>query len=503
MFDIFYFWQKIKRLFSKKELILLVILLIIYFVTRLINLDKFPIFSDEGIYIRWAKTAWHDASWRFISLTDGRQPLQTWGTIPFLKMFPDNALLGGRMFAVATGIIGLMGIFVLCFYLFGKKAAYWGAFFYIFTPYFLFYDRMALMDSGVNAAFIWILFFSIILVKTIRLDVAIIFGLVAGLSLLAKSSVQLFIGLSSLAPMLIFERRQKDNIKKIANFILLFLLVGFLAIAVYNIQRLSPYMHYIAQKNGTFVRSFSQFLRNPTEGLIYHLQAVPEYIFIESGYVLPFIGLFGLYLLFKKDRRLTIYLSIWLIASYLIIAMFSIVLYPRYVNFITMLLIIPAVYAISKTNKILSRGMIIIYVLLVSYFNYTILFDFKNIPFPPIDRGQYVTGGSAGWGTKEIIDIAREKAKTKPVLILAEGDFGMSGDVLSVFVKENDRINIKGFWPLDKNALLSQQKELTNNQVLVVYVYQKSYAPDLPLKLIQRFPKPKGETSMDLFELTP
>ncbi|NCO88975.1 hypothetical protein GW881_03590, partial [Candidatus Roizmanbacteria bacterium] len=95
MFDIFFIWQKIKKLFSRKDVIFIVILLIVYFITRLINLDKFPIFGDEGIYIRWAKTAWHDASWRFISLTDGRQPLQTWGTIPFLKLFPNNALLGG------------------------------------------------------------------------------------------------------------------------------------------------------------------------------------------------------------------------------------------------------------------------------------------------------------------------------------------------------------------------------------------------------------------------
>jgi len=74
---------------------------------------------------------------------------------------------------------------------------------------------------------------------------------------------------------------------------------------------------------------------------------------------------------------------------------------------------------------------------------------------------------------------------------------------LSVFVNQNDRINIKGYWPLNKEALISQQKELANNQVLVVYIYKKSYEPDLPLKLIKRFPKPKGETSMDLFELTP
>ena len=126
---------RLKKVHKKRFLIILS-LVGLYFLTRLINLDKFPIFSDEGIYIRWAKVAWHDASWRFISLTDGRQPLQTWGTIPFLKLFPQNLLFGGRMFSVATGFVSLAGIFSLLFYLFNKKTAFWGMFLYIFTPFF-------------------------------------------------------------------------------------------------------------------------------------------------------------------------------------------------------------------------------------------------------------------------------------------------------------------------------------------------------------------------------
>jgi len=503
MFDVCKTIGVIKKFFTKQDVVLMSFLLVVYFLTRLINLDKFPIFADEGIYIRWAKTAWHDASWRFISLTDGRQPLQTWGTIPFLKLFPNNALLGGRLFGVTTGLIGLLGMFVLCFYLFGKKAAYWGSFFYVFTPYFLFYDRMALMDSGVNAAFIWILFFSILLIRTIRVDIALIFGLAAGLSLLAKSSTQLFLGLSVFAPILAINKDKKNNLKITLNYFILLALTLFLAFIIYNIQRLSPYMHFIALKNQTFVKTIGQFIKNPTDGLVYHLQNIPEYILNESGYLLPVVGLSGLYLLFKKNRRLAIYLGGWLIISYLIIAAFAIVLYPRYVNFMATLLAIPAAYTIVKLKKPLSSVIVVGYILFVLYFDYTILFNFKSIPFPPIDRGQYISGGSAGWGAKETIDYIREQSLHKPALILAEGSFGMAGDVLDVFIRKNDRIHLKGYWPLDKKALQENQKELKNQQVFVVFVYQKSYAPDLPLKLIRRFPKPGGENSLDLFQLTP
>src|SRR4030043_2439767 len=98
MFDIFEIVNKLKKFFNNKEYLLILAIVVGYFCTRLIRLEQFPIFTDEGIYIHWAKVAWHDASWRFISLTDGKQPLQTWLTIPFLKLFPQNLLIGGRMF---------------------------------------------------------------------------------------------------------------------------------------------------------------------------------------------------------------------------------------------------------------------------------------------------------------------------------------------------------------------------------------------------------------------
>src|SRR3990167_1055964 len=104
------FW--IRKNIFKKDILIILLLLGAFSLTRLINLNKFPIFTDEGIYIRWAKVAWHDATWRFISLTDGRQPLHTWGMIPLFKLFPDNLLLAGRLFSVITGLAALIGLMV-------------------------------------------------------------------------------------------------------------------------------------------------------------------------------------------------------------------------------------------------------------------------------------------------------------------------------------------------------------------------------------------------------
>jgi 4-amino-4-deoxy-L-arabinose transferase-like glycosyltransferase len=210
MFDLKSIFKSVRKLFTFKDIAIVIVLSLLFFATRLINLDKFPIFNDEGIYIHWAKVAWHDSSWRFISLTDGKQPLQTWGTIPFLKLFSTNMVLGGRLFAVSTGFFALIGLFILLYYLFGKKAAFWGALFYILTPYFIFYDRMALVDSGVNAFFIWIFLFSILLVQNLDLATALLFGLIGGIGLLAKSSVRIFVALAAFAPILAYQKHKKS-----------------------------------------------------------------------------------------------------------------------------------------------------------------------------------------------------------------------------------------------------------------------------------------------------
>jgi 4-amino-4-deoxy-L-arabinose transferase-like glycosyltransferase len=321
MFDLKETVRSVTKLISRKDVLIILLLICSYFITRLTFLDGFPIFSDEGIYLRWAKVAWHDPAWRFISLTDGKQPLQTWGTIPFLKLFSTNALLAGRLFAVSTGLFALTGIGALLMYLFGKRAAFFGMLFYILTPYFLFYDRLALVDSGVNAFFIWIFFFSIVVANTLRLDMALLFGLLSGFGLLAKSSVRLFLGLSVLAPVTNMYRQKtyKNKVWYTVNYFVLYIIGATLALLIYNIQRLSPFFHYIEEKNKTFLLTFGELIHNPFAVVFYNIPHLPLYVFWESAFVVSIIGLVGWYLLGRKNLFLFLYFSAWIVLPYIVI----------------------------------------------------------------------------------------------------------------------------------------------------------------------------------------
>ena len=503
MFDITVYLKRIFKLISARDFLFLLAVVLIFFLTRLINLDKFPIFGDEGIYVRWAKVAWHDASWRFISLTDGKQPLQTWGTIPFLKLFPENPLLAGRLFSVATGLFGLTGIFVTSFYLFGKRAAFIGSLLYVFTPMFLFYDRMSLVDSGVNAFAIWIFLLSIVLARTVRLDVALIFGLLSGMALLAKSSARIFLGLGFLALLLFFEQKKNSIqiIRKIINYSFLYILATIIALIIYNIQRLSPFFHYVAEKNKTFIMTFDEFLSSPFQHFFNNIKIIPLYVFSEMGYVLGFLGIFGLFLLFKKDRRLAIYLASWIIIPFFIIAFVSKVIFPRYLIFMAGLLTILSSYFLAALDRKKIPITLVLIAISILYFDYTLLFDFKKIPFPEVDRGQYVEGITAGWGIDEIVSFTREKSKEKKVILLAEGDFGVIGDQLDAYLWPNDTIFVKGYWPLKVEDVIENQKELKDHYVYVVFSHQKELPTDWPIRLIKEYKKPGGQASIFFAEV--
>ncbi len=511
----------IRKHVTARDIVLATGLLLLFFFLRVVNLEGFPIFSDEGIYINWAKIAANDANWRFISLTDGKQPLQTWLTIPMLKLFTENPLFAGRLISTVTGFAALTGMFTLLAYLFGKKTAFTGAFLYIITPYFLFYDRMALIDSGVNASFIWILFLSILLVRTNRIDVAIIFGLVAGIALLAKSSIRMFMGLSAFAPILLLIKDKRKFVQYSVNFLFLLGVGVFIALVIYNIQRLSPFFYFIEQKNDTFLLTGQELMADPFKVVFHNLTRIPYYVFALLGYVLGIMGIAGLYFLWLKDKKLAAYLTIWIALPYIAISFIAEVLFPRYIIFFGSALIIPAAYFLSTLKtRFHVIGAWLAVILSVGYFNYTIIADGHNIPFPPVDKGQYIMDWPAGWGMKEVVEFARKEStdKNRPVHILAEGNFGKSGDVLNTLKIPGDTFIVEGIWPLDLNKVIETQSKLETNKVFVLFHRRTEFTPEWPLKEVMRVDYPNvctpnlidtviGEkcpkpASLYLFELT-
>ncbi|MDP3724187.1 MAG: glycosyltransferase family 39 protein, partial [bacterium] len=131
---------------KSKEKIILLSLILLYFVTRLINLDILPITTDEAIYLHWARIIGDDFGQLFLPLMDGKTPLFMWLVIPFLKLIADP-FIAGRVLSVLFGFGTLMTLLLLARSLFGGKAWIWVGLLYLVTPFALMHDRLALVEG--------------------------------------------------------------------------------------------------------------------------------------------------------------------------------------------------------------------------------------------------------------------------------------------------------------------------------------------------------------------
>jgi hypothetical protein len=275
-----------------------------------------------------------------------------------------------------------------------------------------------------------------------------------------------------------------------------------LSLAIYNIQRLSPYMHYIGIKNTTFLMTKEEFFQAPFSLFWNNFKGVWIDIIFESGFVLPVLAIFGFILLLRKNLLLALYFFLWFFIPFFIICSISKVIFPRYLIFFASIFTILAAYFVANLKNKLSWLILTLLVAVNLFFDYRITFDHKNIIFPPIDRGQYIEGAPAGWGVKEIIDYSIKKSQEKPVIILAEGNFGLIADMLNASLpRDGHQVTVKGFWPLDLKDLLDSQPLLEQNFVYVVFPHRQNFPTDWPIRLIKKFDKPGNKSAIYFFEL--
>ncbi len=130
------------------------ILLFLFGVTRLLNLSGFPIFTDEAIYIHWAQLMRSDWNDIFISKMDGKQPLFMW-LVALALSFKLDPLITGRFITILASLFSLVGVFYISKTLFNYRVGFFSVLAWIFCPYLLFFDRLALVDGLLTAFGVW------------------------------------------------------------------------------------------------------------------------------------------------------------------------------------------------------------------------------------------------------------------------------------------------------------------------------------------------------------
>ncbi len=482
----------LKRLL-KSPITWLIGISILYVISRLTNLTALPIFTDEAIYLRWSQIGGNDASWRFISLTDGKQPLFTWFVMAAMRLIADP-LQAGRMVSVVAGFIGMWGMYALGFELFkNKRIGVIAAFLYLICPFTVMYDRMALYDAWVAAFFIWNSYISVLLARRLRLDVALILGLSIGVGMLNKTSANFSLYLLPLS-LLLFNYKEKRVMKRLATWGGLALIVVVLSQAIYSILRLSPYFYIIAQKDTTFIYTFSEWMTHPFRFWRGNLHGEFDWMI---RYLTPpvFIAALASLVVFWKKPMEKLVLVGWWFAPFFALALFGKVLYPRYVLFMSMPLLVLAAYTFDVLlQKIRPKLLSMVLVGLVCFsaikLSVQIVTDIQHAPIPKSDIGQYIDDWPSGWGTNEIVAILETQAQRKPIAVYTEGTFGLYPFALEIYLWKNANIEIHGIWPppeiIPSEILRSAEEKDT---YYVVYQKQDANAYRWPMTLVSKYQK--------------
>jgi 4-amino-4-deoxy-L-arabinose transferase-like glycosyltransferase len=481
----------------KKEIALSILLVVIYFVLRLIFLNRLPIFTDEAIYVRWAQIALNDASWRFISLTDGKQPMYVWAAMVFMKFIKDP-LIAGRFVSVLTGFFTMFGLFLLSYELFKNKTiAFLTSTLYIFYPFAQVLDRMALYDSMVGTFYVWALYFSVLLVRKVRLDIAYTLGFIIGGGVLTKSSNFFSIYLLPFL-LILFDFKQKNAKSKLINFVLFAALAAAISYGLYNILRLSPLFQMIATKNAEFVYPFGEWIHHPFVYFFSNLNGLSSWLlqYLTPSYlILILVAILYINKFFKEK----VLLIIFFVLPFLALALFGRLIYPRFI-FLMSLMLLPLVawslnFLFEESEKLFAKNVllkravqIILLVIIIAYPLYVSVFFAVNPLKAPIadrDREQYVNGWAAGWGVKESVAFFQKQAKNKKIFVATEGTFGLMPESMEIYLVQNKNVKIKGYWPIDvfPKELLSYAKKMPS--YFIFYQPQHQVIPvDFPLKLV-------------------
>lgn len=468
---------------------------------RLYNLNIFPVFADEAIYVRWAQVMRAEATLRFLPLSDGKQPLYMWLVIPFLKVISDP-LIAGRVTSVFAGMGTLVGIFLVTNYLFkSKKAGLIASLIYAISPFSMFFDRMALADSMLSMFGVWTFFLGILTAKTLRLDFAMLTGFALGGALLTKSPGLFFsLMLPSTWILASWPKVRREKLYKLFKLTSLLIVTYLIGYGVYNILRLGPNFHLIASRNQDYVLPLSHLWTNPRDPFVFYFDRAFEWVSYLGPWTIWFLAPLGFLFNLEKNKKMALLLGFWYLFPILIQSEFAKVFTARYILFSLPFLFILA-GSLFNTGRPVVKFLLVAFILHALWMNYLILTNPEKAKLPRSERSGYLEEWTAGTGIRDVSLLIRKIHEENPqqkIVVGTEGYFGTLPDGLQIYLNDLPEITVIGVGVVIDQlpTSLKESKKAGNRTFLVVNSSRfTADAEKSGLKLMASYPKaerPRG-----------
>lgn len=407
-------------------------IVLLYLILRLPNLTYQPIFADEAIYIRWAQIAKAEESLRFISLQDGKTPLFMWLMAPFLMIF-DDPLFAGRLLSVISGLFTLLGAFLIGKRFFSQNIGLAGALLIAATPFMIFFDRMALVDSMLAAFTIWIIYWGLKLAHEKSWKAAIILGVLIGGAWLTKTPGMVNIVLLPLL-LIFFDFKKAKLPSRLIKFGSFFVLSVFIAGSMYASQKIDPNFGQLSARNSDYIHPFSRLIEYPVDPLIPHFLDTIKFALPLLGPLLLILPIIIWVIIKGKINKVAIVLLAWSLIPFIFELQFIKAYTARYILFSIPPLILVFAFFLSKIPKQLSLIIICLSVLWGIYFSFLLLTNLEKLPLAKPERHGYLEDWTAGYGLKEIANYLITESKKGVVVVGTEGSFGTLPDGMVIYL---------------------------------------------------------------------
>jgi 4-amino-4-deoxy-L-arabinose transferase-like glycosyltransferase len=424
-----------KKIIENKFLILLSLF---YFILRIINLTRLPIFNDEAIYLDWGYREIHVPGFLYYSLYDAKQPLLMWIFGIFANIF-GNPLFGGRLVSVIAGFFTFLGIYKLSKYLFSRQVGLISIFVYSVTPIFSFFDRQALMESSIAAVGVWSCYFFLKNLNSNKKNTSIIIGIILGLGFFIKSTTLIFLFsyLSLSILLIIFSKNKLKKTENIVYFLISFSLTIILLL-------LNPLFWKTFQTNSRYSLTITEVLAFPLGEWISNLFAN---LTISFFYITPFVFLIsiaGVVKIFLEKKFTKNLFLFFFIIPLVINTILTRVPSDRYlVSFLPFLVIIFSYLSFEVINKNKIYLVLFIFIILIP-FSLTIfqianpakyILSMSNIT--SFNDLLYIKGQNSGYGINETISYLDNLSLNQKIIIGTGENTGNPESSIFVFFNSN------------------------------------------------------------------
>ncbi len=211
----------------------------------------------------------------------------------------------------------------------------------------------------------------------------------------------------------------------------------------------------------------------------------------------------------KKLLHEKILLFAWFILPFAALALFGRILYPRFILFMTMPLIVLLAFSINWVfenvrSNLWKYGLFVATIGLMIVSDFYILFDFVHAPIAKPDTDQFVNSWPAGGGVREIVSYFSDKSKNQKIYVATEGTFGsLATYTVEIYLGDNKNVDKRGIYPLPEKIPSDLVERAAKMPVYLVINDSQKPPPSWPLKLIARYQKGIGNYYMGLYEVTP